>query len=126
MDERNNNSSQKYDAFISYTHKELDIFVAETIHKKLERFHIPKKMREKCGKSSFSRIFRDQEELAVSPNLSEDICRALQNSEFLIVLCSPDAKDFSWVQREIEYFLKYHESFLYTLNQGVDQRKYLK
>lgn len=109
MDERNNNSSQKYDAFISYTHKELDIFVAETIHKKLERYHIPKKMREKCGKSRFSRIFRDQEELAVSPNLSEDICRALQNSEFLIVLCSPDAKDSSWVQREIEYFLKYHE-----------------
>lgn len=109
MDERNNNSSQKYDAFISYTHKELDIFVAETIHKKLERYHIPKKMREKCGKSRFSRNFRDQEELAVSPNLSEDICRALQNSEFLIVLCSPDAKDSSWVQREIEYFLKYHE-----------------
>lgn len=109
MDERNNNSSQKYDAFISYTHKELDIFVAETIHKKLERYHIPKKMREKCGKNRFSRIFRDQEELAVSPNLSEDICRALQNSEFLIVLCSPDAKDSSWVQREIEYFLQYHE-----------------
>lgn len=44
MDERNNNS-QKYDAFISYTHKDLDVFVAETIHKKLERYHIPKKLR---------------------------------------------------------------------------------
>lgn len=108
MDERNNNS-QKYDAFISYTHKDLDVFVAETIHKKLERYHIPKKLRNKSGERRFSRIFRDKEELAVSPDLSENICRALENSEYLIVLCSPEAKESVWVQREIEYFLEYHE-----------------
>lgn len=108
MDERNNNS-QKYDAFISYTHKDLDVFVAETIHKKLERYHIPKKLRNKSGERRFSRIFRDKEELAVSPDLSENICRALENSEYLIVLCSPEAKESVWVQREIEYFLEWHD-----------------
>lgn len=108
MNERNN-TSQKYDAFISYTHKDLDVFVAETIHKKLERYLIPKKMRDECRKNRFFRIFRDTEELAVSPDLSEDIRRALKNSKYLIVLCSPQAKNSIWVQREIDYFLKYHE-----------------
>lgn len=127
MDERNNNS-QKYDAFISYTHKDLDVFVAETIHKKLERYHIPKKLRNKSGERRFSRIFRDKEELAVSPDLSENICRALENSEYLIVLCSPEAKESVWVQREIEYFLEYHERdhILPVLLKGSRQRHILR
>lgn len=66
-------------------------------------------MRNKSGERRFSRIFRDKEELAVSPDLSENICRALENSEYLIVLCSPEAKESVWVQREIEYFLEWHE-----------------
>lgn len=107
--EEQNGSSQKYDAFISYTHKDPDAFVAEAIHKKLERYHIPGKMRAKCGKRRFSRVFRDKEELAVSPDLSENICRALENSEYLIVLCSPEAKESVWVRREIDYFLEYHD-----------------
>lgn len=110
----------KYDAFISYTHKELDNFVAETLHKKIERYRIPRKLRKTSGKSRFSRVFRDREELSVSSDLSENICKALQNSEYLIVLCSPAAKESIWVQREIEYFLEYHdrEHILTVLLQG--------
>ena len=34
----------KYDAFISYRHGELDKFVAENLHKRLESYKIPKKL----------------------------------------------------------------------------------
>ena len=35
---------KRYDAFISYRHSELDIFVAEQIHKELEAFRLPKRV----------------------------------------------------------------------------------
>ena len=34
--------SVKYDAFISYRHSEPDSFVAETLHKQLENFKLPR------------------------------------------------------------------------------------
>ena len=47
-----------YDAFISYRHTELDIFVAESLHKILERYRVPKRIQESSGKKKISRIFR--------------------------------------------------------------------
>ena len=37
-----NNEITKYDVFISYRHTDLDIFVAEKIHKLLETYVAPK------------------------------------------------------------------------------------
>ena len=39
----------KYDAFISYRHCELDSFVSENLHKKLENFKLPKSVLKKMG-----------------------------------------------------------------------------
>ena len=36
-----------YDAFISYRHSELDSFVAENLHRRLENFKLPKSVRSK-------------------------------------------------------------------------------
>ena len=95
-----------YNAFISYRHHPEDIKVAEQIHKGLEHYRIPKAIKQKYGGKL--RLFRDKEELPITSNLTDDITTALENSDFLIVICSTHTKESIWVQREIETFLKTH------------------
>ncbi len=97
-----------YNAFISYKHAPEDNKVAEAVHKGLERFHIPHKIRKKNGIKRISRIFRDKDELPITSDLSDSISNALANSDYLIVICSTNTKESMWVPREIEYFLKNH------------------
>ena len=96
-----------YNAFISYRHHPEDIRVASEIHRALEHYRVPKAIRGKT--KGIKRIFRDKEELPITSDLSNDITRALQNSDFLIVICSVHTRESTWVQREIETFLKYHD-----------------
>ena len=102
-------SEIKYDAFISYSHSEPDAYVAEKLHTMLEHYHISKKLQKISGKKKIERVFRDREELPLSSDLAANIREALENSEFLIVVCSPRAVRSEWVQREIETFLETHE-----------------
>ena len=99
---------RQYIAFISYRHAPLDSMVAKELHTLIEQFHIPKNLR-KDGRAKFGYVFRDQEELPVSSDLSEDIRRGLDHAEYLIVVCSPDTAQSPWVSREIEYFLTNHD-----------------
>ena len=98
-----------YNAFISYRHAPLDIKVAAEVQKQLERFRIPTAIRKQTGIRRIDRIFRDKEELSLTSDLNETIETALQNADFLIVICSRSTKDSIWVQREIEFFLKTHD-----------------
>ena len=98
----------RYDAFISYSHSEPDAFVAGKLHTMLEHYKVPKKIQEISGKKKIERVFRDREELPLSANLAMGICEALENSEYLIVICSPRSVKSEWVQREIEAFLLTH------------------
>ena len=95
-----------YNAFISYRHHPDDIKVAADIHRGLERFKIPRAIKKRSG--STLRLFRDKEELPITSSLTSDIFRALENSDYLIVICSPHTKESIWVQREIETFLRTH------------------
>ena len=98
----------KYDAFISYRHCELDKFVAENLHRILESYDLPKNIKEKLGikTKAIKRVFRDQEELPLSSNLEDPIIDALENSKYLIVICSPRLKDSLWCKKEIQTFKK--------------------
>ncbi|MDM7859808.1 tetratricopeptide repeat protein [Alteromonas sp. ASW11-36] len=49
-------------------------------------------------------VFRDEEALPADADLSNVITRALDNTQFLIVLCSPRARESSFVADEILYF----------------------
>ncbi len=100
-----------YDAFISYRHCELDSFVAERLHRKLENFKLPKSVRNKVkdGKTKISRVFRDVDELPLSENLSDPISNALANSDYLITICSPRYLESRWCMKEIEEFLQIHD-----------------
>ena len=102
-------SERNYIAFISYRHKPLDKSVAQKLHRRIERYVIPKELRGEDGGSKLGLVFRDQDELPISSNLTDNIYYALDHSEYLIVVCSPDTPHSLWVQREITYFLEHHD-----------------
>ena len=97
-----------YNAFISYRHAPLDIKIAEHIQKQLEHFHVPHKLKGEIKHDKITRIFRDKDELPITRDLTETITNALENSEYLIVICSTNTKESMWVKREIQTFLKTH------------------
>ena len=113
-----------YDAFISYSHNEKDAFAAEQLHKTLEHYHIPKRIQQSSGKKKIERVFRDREEMPISFNLASNIQEALDQSEFLILMCSPNSIKSEWVQREVETFLKSHskEQVLTVLLEGEPEK----
>ena len=99
---------RRYKAFISYRHLPLDIWAAKKLHRRIERYVIPKELR-KDGQKKLGLVFRDQDELPLASNLSASIETALDRSEFLIVICTPETVKSQWVLREIDYFLKNHD-----------------
>ena len=113
--------TRQYAAFISYRHRPLDIAVATRIHKRLERFKIPRDLRREERNNPgtvFTNwpgdpperllVFRDREELPLSNDLTADIFDALDNAKCLIVVCTPDTPKSLWVRREINHFIEKH------------------
>ena len=99
----------KYDAFISYRHTELDKFAAENLHRQMEAFRLPGKLSGKTGKRTrIERVFRDKDELPLTDNLEDPIMKALAESEYLIVICSPRLRESLWCRKEIETFIRIH------------------
>jgi len=98
----------KFDAFISYRHAETDKFIAENLHKQLEAFRLPGSISKKRPgqKNKIERVFRDKEELPLTSNLEDPILEALNDSEWLIVICSPRLRQSLWCKKEIETFVK--------------------
>ena len=103
------NNERTYSAFISYRHTKPDMQVAIEVHRKLERFHLDRDVRERSGFKSLAPIFRDQDELPISSALDDDLIKALRNASALIVICSPRLKESLWCMREIDEFLKTHD-----------------
>lgn len=101
------NRKFKYDFFISYKHGKRDSKISGYLQKKLEGYKIPREIKKRCGKEKITRVFRDKEELSVTVDLSLEIEEQLKNTEYLIVMCSPQSKQSQWVNREVETFLKY-------------------
>ena len=73
----------------------------------LQRYRIPKKFRLDASKKSFT-IFRDVQDAELG-DYNEVIEKALQASEYLIILCSPSARNSDYVQDEIKNFIKFHD-----------------
>ena len=100
-------SERKYDAFISYRHLPHDKAVAKKLQTLLEHIRPPRGL--ECKNTTrITRIFRDESELPTSGDLGHDLISALENSSYLIVLCSPKLKESKWCLAEIEHFKKLH------------------
>lgn len=87
-------------AFLSYSHA--DEGIADLIHKRVERYRIPNSLN--LGKSRIGKIVRDRVDFAASADLGKDITAALDNSEALILLCSPNSAKSKFVEQEIVRF----------------------
>ena len=105
----------KYCAFISYRHLSPDQEIAKALHTAIETYHIPANIQKKTGKKRMGRVFRDQEELPLSADLGADIETALDNSDWLIVVCSPRYLESKWCLRELEYFIARKGQLNYTV-----------
>lgn len=116
----------RYDAFISYRHADLDLYIAKKLHKGLETFNVPRTVAKKSGKKNIKRVFRDQEELPIGSDLGDNIESALAESEFLIVICSPRTPESYWVQKEISTFIQMHgrEHVLAVLIEGEPEQSF--
>src|ERR1700683_193736 len=98
-------ASPRYVAYISYHHG--DRAAARWLHRAIETYRIPTK---RLGLSALDRrtrlrpVFLDREELSSSSNLTESLRKPLEQSDFLIVVCSPAAATSRWVNEEIKVF----------------------
>jgi WD40 repeat protein len=95
----------RYEAFISYRHKDLDTAAAEAVHRGLETFRIPGHIAKALGKKRVGKIFRDRDELPLMADLDDGIKQALAQSRWLIVVCSPDMPLSKWCMAEVNYFI---------------------
>lgn len=95
---------KEYFAFISY--KREDEKWAKWLQRKLEHYHIPTNVRRSSPHlpKRIRPIFRDASDL--TPGLlAENIHDALEKSQFLIVICSPNAAKSVWVGKEVQTFI---------------------
>lgn len=96
--------SRRYKAFISYSHS--DERWARWLQRSLERYRLPKALLAKHPElpNRLFPVFRDRDELASGGDLSDSIRQAMDDSEALIVICSPAARTSRWVNEEIKRF----------------------
>lgn len=109
----------RYRAFLSYSHA--DEAVATRLHRALESYVLPRRVRKAHAlPRRLIPIFRDVDELAAASGLTTRLQDALDQSQWLIVLCSPAAAQSKYVNQEIEYFLQKHGAsrILCALMQG--------
>lgn len=92
----------QYLAFISYRHTVRDSAVSAVLIRGLENYHldpsspIPKKRR----------VFRDRDEMPTGTSLGDAIENALEESDFLIALCSEDYPASRWCMSELDFFIR--------------------
>ena len=105
-----------YKAFISYSHE--DEAFGSWLHKELEKYKIPKKLREDYPNlpKTLYPIFRDRYELNSGDDLGVEIPKALEKSDALIVVCSIKSADSKWVNKEIiDFKMMYGEDRIFPI-----------
>jgi WD40 repeat protein len=101
-------------AFISYS-RLADGALAAKLQKELERYAIPLGLQ--CDRSVLQRnkymrpVFRDHTDLNLhSPSWDAQLTDELQQSRYLLVVCSPAAAASLNINREVQTFLEAHEN----------------
>lgn len=107
------NTENKYWAFISYRHADntkQDRDWASWLHKSIETYEVPAELigtindRGDEIPERIYPVFRDEVSLPADADLENSIVHALDNSLFLVALCSPSAVESKYVAQEIEHF----------------------
>ena len=97
----------RYRAFLSYSHA--DDTNASRLHRALEAYVLPRRVRQAHAlPARLAPIFRDIEELEAASGLATRLRDAMDESQWMIVLCSPAAAASRYVNEEVTYFLGKH------------------
>lgn len=93
-----------YFAFISYQRQDEEW--AEWLQHQLEHYHLPANIVADHPElpKDIRPLFRDKTELAGGV-LAKEIRSALENSRYLIVICSPNSAKSEWVDKEVQSFI---------------------
>lgn len=97
----------RYKAFLSYSHSDSEF--ATWLHRRLENWAVP---RDLVGRQTPSGtvprrlrpVFRDRDDFAGGASLKTATLSALEDSEFLVVLCSPHSANSLYVNEEVRLF----------------------
>ena len=100
-------SGFSYRAFISYSRADTEL--VNDLYARLTRFRAPSSLRKTRGAygpppRSF-RVFLDRMSIEAGGSVPDAIKRKLDESAFLVVICSTAGRDSFWVSEEIRYFL---------------------
>ena len=103
----------RYRAFISYSHA-ADGRLAPALQSGLHRFARP------WYKLRALAVFRDNTDLSASPGLWSGIKQALEQSEYFLLMASPEAARSKWVRREVKFWRekRSHETIILVLTDG--------
>ncbi|WP_458464590.1 TIR domain-containing protein [Paenibacillus sp.] len=96
-------SEYQYFAFISYSRK--DKAWARWLQRQLESYRLPTRIIKKYENvpKRVTPVFRDETDLA-GAILEQSLEKALTNSQYLIVISSPNSAQSEWVGKEVEAF----------------------
>lgn len=99
-----------FSAFISYRHVEPDLGFAAYLQRWLEQYRVPAGppvvpdvLRPESRR--FRPVFRDTSEMSACADLPAAIERALAESEWLVVVCTPATRGAEWIEREVAHFV---------------------
>jgi WD40 repeat protein len=100
-------AGRRFAAFISYSHRDEEF--GDWLHKRLESYQVPSAL---VGRDSavgpvgkrLGKVFRDRADLSAAHDLGREIREGLEQSDALIVLCSPRSCGSKYVQDEIRTF----------------------
>ena len=100
-------ASFRYRAFLSYSHRDTEW--GKWLHGALESYRIDKDLvgrqtRAGAVPKALRPIFRDREDFSAGHSLTEQTSSALLSSQFLVVICSPNAARSQYVNEEIRRF----------------------
>ena len=100
-------SEFRYRAYISYSHR--DETWAAWLHRAIESYRVPRHLvglQTHKGKvpARIRPVFRDRDDLSSATDLEETVKQAINESENLILMCSPEAAASRGVNEEIRYF----------------------
>ena len=104
MQDKGIDSDFRYDAFITSHYSSPDEEIAEHLRKHLEKYRAPRSLWKRGTPGRLNGVFLDREGVPSSSELGGDIARALQQSRFFIVVCSPRTPGSERVAKQIEAF----------------------
>ena len=99
------NRQYRYFAFISYSRR--DERWAKWLQTRLETYHLPAAVRKQHADTPrrIAPVFRDKTDLSGGV-LQEQLHNELDDSRFLILICSPNSAASEWVDREVRRFVE--------------------